>query len=158
MKPILRVSRYPFVVTVVGCIAMFGIVTIYAAVAVGHAILKIGPGGFAPTDIASVTVSAFKIVDLFLLGTILYIVVLGLAALFLDSEAAVPRRFKIRELRDLKMIVSQSVVVVMLVALLGDLLEWEQGSDIAFVAGGVAAVIAAIAFTLRSSHADDRRH
>lgn len=45
----------------------------------------------------------------------------------------------------------------MLVAFLGDLLEWEQGSDIAFVGGGVAAVIAAIAFTLRSSHADDRR-
>ena len=65
-----------------------------------------------------------------------------------------PRWFKIRELQDLKMIVAQSVVVVMLVAFLGDLLEWEQGSDIAFVGGGVAAVIAAIAFTLRSSHAD----
>jgi len=157
MKPILRVSRYLLVVTVVGCIVMFGVVTIYAAVAVGSTVLKIGLGGLAPTDIASVTVSAFKILDLFLLGTILYIVALGLAALFLDSEAAVPRWFKIRELQDLKIIVSQSVVVVMLVAFLGDLLEWEQGTDIAFVGGGVAAVIAAIAFTLRSSRAEDRR-
>jgi uncharacterized membrane protein YqhA len=156
MKPLLHISRYLLVVTVVGCIVMFGVVTIYAALAVGGAILKIWPGGIAPADIAAVTVSAFKILDLFLLGTILYIVALGLAALFLDSEAALPRWFKVRELQDLKMIVSQSVVVVMLVAFLGDVLEWENATDIAYVGGGVAAVIAAIAFMLRSSQADER--
>jgi uncharacterized membrane protein YqhA len=150
MKPLLRASRYLLVVTVVGCIVMFAVVTIYAMVAVASTIAKIGLGGFAPTDIAGVTVAAFKILDLFLLGTILYIVALGLAALFLDSEAALPRWFKVGELQDLKTIVSQSVVLVMLVAFLGDVLEWEQGSDIAFVGGGVAAVIAAIAFMLRS--------
>ena len=96
------------------------------------------------------TVAAFKILDLFLLGTILYIVALGLAALFLDAEAALPRWFKVGELQDLKVIVSQSVVVVLLIAFLGDVLEWENGTDIAFVGGGVAAVIAAIALMLRS--------
>ncbi len=154
MKPILRASRYLVVVTVVGCIVMFGGVTIYAALAVGSAILKMLFGSSALTDVAAVTVSAFKILDLFLLGTIFYIVALGLAALFLDCEAALPRWFKVRELQDLKLIVSQSVVVVMLVAFLGDVLEWENGTDIAFVGGGIAAVIAAIAFILRS-HAEE---
>ena len=157
MKPILRVSRYLVVVAVVGCIVMFGVVTIYAAVAVGSATLKILFGGYAFTEIATVTVYAFKILDLFLIGTILYIVALGLAALFLDSEAALPRWFKIRELQDLKDVVSQSVVVVLLVAFLGIVLEWEKGSDIAFVGGGIAAVIAAVAFMLRTSRAEDRR-
>jgi uncharacterized membrane protein YqhA len=157
MKPILRISRYLLVVTVVGCIVMFGAVTIYAAVAVGGAVLKMSFGGIIPTDIAAVTVSAFKILDLFLLGTIFYIVALGLAALFLDSEAALPRWFKVRELQDLKMIVSQSVVLVMLVAFLGDVLEWENATDIAFVGAGVAAVIAAIAFMLRDARADERQ-
>ena len=156
MRPILRVSRYFLVVTVVGCIVMFGVVTIYAALAVGSAVLKIHFGGYALTDIATVTVSAFKILDLFLLGTILYIVALGLTALFLDAEAALPRWFKVRELQDLKIIVSQSVVVVLLVAFLGDVLEWENGTDIAFVGGGVAAVIAAIALMLRSGRSEDR--
>ena len=151
MKPILRVSRYIVVVAVVGCIVMFGVVTIYAAVAVGSATLKILFGGYA------LTVYAFKILDLFLIGTILYIVALGLAALFLDSEAALPRWFKIRELQDLKDVVSQSVVVVLLVAFLGIVLEWEKGTDIAFVGGGIAAVIAAVAFMLRTSRAEDRR-
>ena len=40
MKPILRVSRYLLVVTVVGCIVMFGVVTIYAALSVGSVILR----------------------------------------------------------------------------------------------------------------------
>ena len=157
MKPMLRVSRYPVVVAVVGCIVMFGVVTIYAAVAVGSATLKILFGGYALTEIATVTVCAFKILDLFLIGTILYIVALGLAALFLDSEAALSRWFKIRELQDLKDVVSQSVVVVLLVAFLAIVLEWDNGTDIAFVGGGIAAVIAAVAFMLRTSRAEDRR-
>jgi uncharacterized membrane protein YqhA len=157
MKPILRISRYLVVVAVVGCIVMFAVVTIYAAIAVGSAILKILFGGYALTDIATVTLYAFKILDLFLIGTILYIVALGLAALFLDSEAALPPWFKIRELQDLKDVISQSVVVVLLVAFLGNALEWEKGVDIAFLGGAVAAVIAAVAFMLRSGRVEDRR-
>jgi uncharacterized membrane protein YqhA len=114
-------------------------------------------GGYALTEIATATVYAFKILDLFLIGTILYIVVLGLAALFLDSEAALPRWFKIRELQDLKDVVSHSVVVVLLVAFFGDVLEWEKGTDIAFVGGGIAVVIAAVAFMLRTNRTEDRR-
>jgi uncharacterized membrane protein YqhA len=86
LKPFRRMSRYFLVVTVVGCIVMFGVATIYAAVAVGGAILKMWPGGTAPTDIATVTVSAVKMLDLFLLGTIFYIVGLGLAASFLTAR------------------------------------------------------------------------
>jgi uncharacterized membrane protein YqhA len=103
---------------------MFGVVTIYAVVAVGSATLKILFGGYA---------------------------------FFLDGEAALPRWLKIRELQDLKEVVSQSVVVVLLIAFLGDVLEWEQGSDIALVGGGIAAVIAAVAFMLRTSRTEDRR-
>lgn len=149
MKAILRISRHFVVLAVVGCLAMFAAVTVYAAVAVGNAIIHFYGAGMALSEIGSVTVYAFKILDLFLLGTILYIVALGLAALFLDSEAALPRWFKVRELQDLKIILSQSVVVVMVVAFLGDVLEWETGTDILFVGGGIAAVIAALTYMLR---------
>ncbi len=62
-----------------------------------------------------------------------------------------------QQLQDLKDVVSQSVVVVLLVAFLGIVVEWEMGTDIAFVGGGIAAVIAAVAFMLRTSRAEDRR-
>ena len=42
------------------------------------------------------------------------------------------------------------------VAFLGGGLEWENGTNVAFVGSGVAAVIAAVAFMLRSSQADER--
>ncbi|HEX7272002.1 MAG TPA: YqhA family protein, partial [Casimicrobiaceae bacterium] len=111
-------------------------------------------GGLSLDDIAHVTVYAFKILDLFLIGTILYIVAIGLAALFLDGEAALPRWFKVHEVQDLKEVLTQAAVVALLVAFLGDVLEWEQGSDIAYVGGGIAVVIAALAYLLRATRGD----
>ena len=109
------------------------------------------------TEIATVTVYAFKILDLFLLGTILYIVALGLGALFLGAEAALPHWFEVSELRDPKRVLAQSVVVVMLVSSLGDVLDWEKGSDIVYVGGGIAMVIAAVAFMLCDVQSRGRR-
>ena len=157
MKAILRASRHVVVVAVLGCTTMFAAVTIYGAVAVILAILEMVRVGASMTEVASVTVSAFKILDLFLLGAILYIVALGLGALFLGTEAALPAWFEVRELQDLKIVLSQSVIVVMLVNFLGDVLEWEKGSDIVFVGGGIAMVIAAVAFMLRGLPARVRR-
>jgi uncharacterized membrane protein YqhA len=96
------------------------------------------------------------VLDLFLLGAILYIAALGLGALFLGTEAALPAWLHVREVQDLKIVLSQSVIVVLLVAFLGDVLEWERGSDIAFVGGGIAMVIAAVAFMLRDTTPRDR--
>jgi uncharacterized membrane protein YqhA len=154
MKSILRVSRYFIVVGVIGCLVMFAAVTIYAAFAVGSAVLQLLRSGVGTPDIAAAMLYAFKILDLFLVATILYIVALGLAALFLDGSEALPRWLRVSELYDLKVVLAQSVVVVLLVAFLGDVLEWETGSDIAFVGGGIAVVIAAIAFMLRSGRPD----
>jgi len=150
MRALLRISRHVIVVAVLGCIVMFAAVTIFGAVAVVQAIVQMARGGAAPTELATATVHVFKILDLFLLGAILYIVALGLSALFLDAETALPAWFEVRELQDLKVVLSQSVIVVLLVAFLGDVLEWEKGSDIAFVGGGIALVIAAVAFMLRN--------
>src|SRR5262245_33534157 len=125
MRSILRVSRYFIVLAVIGCLVMFWSVTIYAAFAVGSSMLQLLHGGVTADDIAAAMLRAFKILDLFLLATILYIVALGLAALFLDSAAALPRWLHVSELYDLKVVLAQSVVVVLLVAFLGDVLEWE---------------------------------
>src|SRR5262249_48629805 len=144
-------------VAVLGSPAMFVAVTFYGWVAVILALLQMVRVGASMTEVASVTVSAFKILDLFLLGAILYIVALGLGALFLGTETALPDWFEVRELLDLKVVLSQSVVVVMLVAFLGDVLEWEKGSDIAFVGGGISMVIAAVASMLREAPPRDRR-
>jgi len=73
------------------------------------------------------------------------------ALLFLGASTALPPWLEVRELHDLKVVLSQSVIVVMLIAFLGDVLEWEKGADILFVGGGIALVIAATAFMLRDA-------
>jgi uncharacterized membrane protein YqhA len=153
MKVLLRASRYFIVLAVIGCVVMFAAVTVFATIAVGDAIVHFYGAGSGLSEIASVTVYAFKILDLFLLATILYIVALGLATLFLNVQGALPAWLKLRDLQDLKHVLSQTVVVVMVVAFLGDVLEWESGTDIIFVGAGIAAVIAALTYMLRS-HVD----
>ena len=157
MRVILHASRHVVVIAILGCLVMFAAVTIYGAIGVALAVREMTRNGPSFAVAATVTVSAFKILDMFLLGAILYIVALGLGALFLNTETALPAWFEVRELQDLKVILSQSVIVVMLVAFLGDVLEWEQGSDILFVGGGVALVIAAVAFMLRGVPRRGRR-
>jgi len=157
MEMMLRASRHLVVVGVLGCLVMFAMLTIYAAVAVGSVLVKVMGSGFALSEIAVVTVYAFKILDLFLLATILYIVALGLGALFLETHGSLPSWLKVRDLQDLKAVLSQSVVLVILVAFLGDVLEWERGSDILFVGAGIALVIAAAALMLRYGHPPDSR-
>src|SRR5262249_59992325 len=154
MRALLHLSRHIIVISVLGCLVMFGGVTIFGAVAVGQAIVEMTQVGTSVTGVATVTVHVFKILDVFLMGAILYIVALGLGALFLDTKSALPAWFEVHELQDLKIILSQSVIVVMLVTFLGDVLEWEQGSDIAFVGGGIALVVAALAYMLKSARQD----
>jgi len=149
MTAILRASRYVMVIAVAGCLLMFAAVTSFGMLAVLHAVVDLSRQGTALTQVPVVTVAAFKILDLFLLGGILYIVALGLGALFLDTRTALPAWFRVHELRDLKVVLSQSVIVVLLIDFLGDVLEWERGTDIAFVGAGLAMVIAAVAYQLR---------
>ena len=155
METILRASRHIVVVAVLGCLVMFAGVTILAAVALANAVAGAFHGGTPLAQVATVTVVAFKILDLFLVGAILYIVALGLAALFLDTQGALPRWFEIREFEDLKVVLSHSIIVVILVAFLGEVLEWERGTDVLYVGAGVALVIAAVAFMQRD-HARPR--
>jgi uncharacterized membrane protein YhhN len=54
-------------------------------------------------------------------------------------------------------VLSQSVVVVMLVSFLGDVLDWAKGTDIVYVGGGIAMVIAVVAFMLRDVPSRGRR-
>ena len=81
----------------------------------------------------------------------------AVAQTVLQTRGALPAWFQVRELQDLKIVVAQSVIVVMLVAFLGDVLEWERASDVVFVGGGIAMVTAAVTFTLREARRRRRR-
>jgi uncharacterized membrane protein YqhA len=90
-------------------------------------------------------VNAVAVIDIFLLGTVLYIISAGLYQLFVDDRLSLPRWLHIGTLDDLKAKLTGVIVVGMLVTYLGSITEWTTGdTSILALGAGIAAVIIAI--------------
>ena len=92
----------------------------------------------------SVVVSFIEVIDLFLIGTVFYIIALGLYELFIDDRLEMPAWLVIRSLDDLKSKLINSIVVIMGVYFLGALVDWNGDSSLLILSGAIALVIAAL--------------
>ena len=95
-----------------------------------------------------------------LLGTVLYIVALGLYDLFVDPGLPVPAWLHICSLDDLKSKPTQVIVVLLGVTFLGAAVEWDGGTDILELGVAVALVITALGLATlvgRPRRRDDAR-
>jgi len=104
-------------------------------------------------------VELIEITDIILLGTVLYIVALGLYQLFIDRNLPLPHWLKVNDLTDLKRDLIGVVVVLLGVSFLGEVVNWEGASDILPLGAAIALVIAALGFILwltPKSHEQDR--
>jgi len=84
-----------------------------------------------------------KIIDIFLVATVFYIIALGFFELFI-AKAPLPGWLKICNLDDLKDKLLGLVVIALAVVLLGEALTWDGNADILSFGIAVAAGIAAI--------------
>ena len=100
------------------------------------------------SHIDRLAVELIEITDVILLGTVLYIVALGLYQLFIDQSLALPRWLKVNDLTDLKRDLIGVVVVLLGVSFLGEVVNWEGQYDIFPLGAGIALVIAALGFIL----------
>lgn len=90
------------------------------------------------------------LIDMFLLGTVLFIVAAGLYQLFVDSRTALPGWLRIRSLDDLKSLLTGVIIVALLVTFLGSAVSWKSGTDILYFGVAVAAVVVAANISMRS--------
>jgi uncharacterized membrane protein YqhA len=100
------------------------------------------------SHIDRLAVELIEITDVILLGTVLYIVALGLYQLFIDQNLALPRWLKVNDLTDLKRDLIGVVVVLLGVSFLGEVVNWEGQNDVLPLGAGIALVIAALGFIL----------
>src|SRR5215211_1637386 len=104
-------------------------------------------------------VSLIEITDIILLGTVLYIVALGLYQLFIDQNLPLPRWLRVNDLNDLKRDLIGVVVVLLGVSFLGEVVNWEGADNVLPLGAAVALVIAALGFILwltpAKHHLDD---
>ncbi|WP_299687365.1 YqhA family protein [uncultured Tateyamaria sp.] len=89
-----------------------------------------------------------EIVDLFLLGTVFYIIALGLYELFISSDVSVPEWLSIKTLDDLKNKLIAVVIVVIGVLFLGQVVGWDGERDLLGYGVGCGVVIAALTYFL----------
>ena len=146
MNKILTSSRYIVLIAVVGSF----LASITSLLAGGVRVIVIIVGVFDKFDsskgMKGIAYSFVEVVDLFLIGTVFYIIALGLYELFVDDKLELPTWLVIHSLDDLKAKLINGVIVIMGVFFLGELVNWDGQSDLLNLSLAVALIIAALTF------------
>jgi uncharacterized membrane protein YqhA len=145
-------SRFIIGLAVVGSFVGSAILLLIATLSLfniaWNEIVNFDPENLGGRHIDRLAVDLIEITDIILLGTVLYIVALGLYQLFIDQNLTLPRWLKVNDLTDLKRDLIGVVVVLLGVSFLGEVVNWEGEDSVLPLGAGIALVIAALGFIL----------
>ena len=99
----------------------------------------------------ALAIEFIEIIDLFLLGTVFYIIAFGLYELFIEPDIGLPDWLEIRTLDDLKNKLVNVVLVVLGVLFLGHVVAWDGSTDVVYLGGGIALVVADLTRFLKAT-------
>jgi uncharacterized membrane protein YqhA len=149
LRPVLAASRFLVLAAVVGsliaALALFAYGVAETVVVVVDAIAK---AEVSSKGAKALALAFIEIVDLFLLGTVLLMIALGLYELFIDSNLDLPEWLQIRTFDDLKYKLVGVVIVVLAVLFLGFVVSWDGQRDLLGIGTAIALVIAALTYFL----------
>jgi uncharacterized membrane protein YqhA len=152
LRNLFATSRYVITLAVVGSflgsVILLAIATLTLARITWDEITNFDPAKLSGNHIDRLAVDLIEITDIILLGTVLYIVSLGLYQLFIDHTLALPPWLKVNDLTDLKRDLIGVVVVLLGVSFLGEVVNWEGSSEVLPLGAAIAFVIVALGFIL----------
>lgn len=150
LRNILQSSRYIVIIAVIGTFLGALTVFIYDGVTTVRLMLEVfAQGGYTLDGAKHLSLNFIEMIDTFLLGTVLYIISLGLYELFIDDKLKTPRWLIITSLDDLKERLLGVVVVLLAVSFLGYVVDWDGSWTIISLGGAVGLVLFALGFLLR---------
>lgn len=151
MNRVLSACRFLLVIPVVGCLLLTaGVVVMGAGRIVTGTGATLAKGDFSPKASKAVALAVLETIDLFLVGTVAYITAVGIYKLFIKrSEIEMPTRLKINNLKDLEDKILGVVVAALAVAFLGQVASTSEPIALLNYGGGIALVIAALAWFMR---------
>ena len=152
----LTAARFLLVVPVVGCVLLTaGVVIMGMGRIVTAGVQLVRAGDFSQKAAKTMSLAVIEIIDLFLIGTVAYIAAVGLYKLFISSqEVEMPMRLKINTLKDLEDKIIGVLVAALAVAFLGQAAGADEPEALLSYGGGIALVIAALAFFMRQDGKD----
>jgi uncharacterized membrane protein YqhA len=149
VRRILGSSRYFIVVAVVGSFIASAAALVYGGLSTLRVVLQaFGAGVFDEKGAKLLAVELVTIIDLFLLGTVLYIVAVGLYELFVDPGLPMPAWLRITTLDDLKERLLGVVVVLLAVTFLGSAVTWDGNTNILPFGLAIATVLGVVSLTI----------
>lgn len=149
VKKVLGWSRYLVLLAVAGSFLAATALLVYGMVEVVVLINgAITYGEVSQKGAKALALAFIEMVDLFLLGTVFYIVALGLYELFIDDQIPLPHWLEIHDLDGLKNKLVGVVIVVLAVLFLGQVVTWDGQRDLLGLGAGIALVIAALTYFL----------
>ena len=150
LRKILAGSRYLIVIAVIGSfLASIGALVYGGLTVVSIMFESFSHAIFTIDGAKHLELESIEIIDLFLLGTVLYIVALGLYQLFIDESLPTPKWLMITSLDDLKARLLGVVVVLLAVTFLGEEVTWNGSINIVALGIAVGLVLFALGFILR---------
>jgi uncharacterized membrane protein YqhA len=149
LRPILNASRFLVIAAVLGSLAASMALFAYGAAETVVVIAEtVAKGEISSKGAKVLALSFIEIVDLFLLGTVLLMIGLGLYELFIDSNLKLPEWLQIRTFDDLKYKLVGVVIVVLAVMFLGHVVAWDGERELLGIGTAIALVIAALTYFL----------
>ena len=144
-------SRYLTIIAVIGSFLASITVQIYGLIrAVVNAYDAFVGRDYSDEAAKALLVDAVSTIDLFLLGTILFVFALGFYQLFIEEVPNIPKALYVESLGDLKAKLTGVVIVALVVAFLGQAVEWDgQTTTIAALGIGIGIVIFSLGFVTR---------
>lgn len=140
-------SRYLILIAVVGSFVAATTSLIYGGIQAFLIVANtIASGSVTGKGAKKLALQFIEVVDLLLLGTVFYIIAIGLYELFINKDLPVPAWLHIHDLNDLKNKLISVLIVVMGVLFLGQVIGWDGERDLLPFGAAIGLVIAALTY------------
>lgn len=147
MNRFLSSSRYLILIAVVGTFLAATTLLIYGGISVFQQIIyTVMSDSVSSKGAKALTLGFIENADIFLVGTALYIMSMGLFELFIDDSINLPGWLVIHTLDDLKDKLIGVIVVVMAVVFLGHVVTWHGETGILYLGGAIGLVVAGLTY------------
>jgi uncharacterized membrane protein YqhA len=148
MQRLISATRYLIVLPALGSFIAATALLVYGVLEIVQLLGETVEAGVSSKSAKGLVLASIEVVDLFLLGTVLYIIAIGLYELFVDDQLPLPAWLSIHDLDDLKNKLTGVVILVMGVLFLGQVVTWDGERDLLRYGSAIAMVIAALTYFL----------
>jgi len=146
---VLGLSRFFIIISVLGSFVASAAAMTYGGLATARIVWDtFSTPEFSEKGAKLLSVGLITMIDLSLLGTVLYIVAIGLYELFIDPALPMPRWLRIHTLDDLKERLLGVVVVLLAVTFLASAVTWDGTTSILALGVAIALVLGVVSLTI----------